>query len=298
MSTSSRESPARITRGTQRCVFLQRWIKSAVLACLCYGSAAGGANLFTDPTFREIHELSLMPPPRGWYWQRIQTPCRVMASPAQRSVTLEGGKVFLDSVPAELSPSTQHDFALQVSGTATFSVEFLHWTRRGLPAQPHRILLHKPAPLTATPLTIRVTFRSPPEISLGQLRLIAEQGTAVVSAPSLAISAGKLLLSLDAAQPGPRPGTHWQDLTRLNRDFVLSKGVRHVAETKSYVFDAPGARCRGALEDAAHFNFETDVAAGPGQGDPFTGVFYAKLTDGLSGSGIINLVESKVLDIP
>ncbi|MBB73117.1 MAG: hypothetical protein CMJ75_01245 [Planctomycetaceae bacterium] len=259
-----------------------------VVACLSSQPAASAENLLTDPTFGKVSDLQHGLPDHGWCWQRIQTPCKVTTSRHQHVATLHGGKVFLDSAPLPLAPSTKHEFRLQVSGTATFSVELLAWTASGLPAQPHRVILQKAAPLPPGTLDLRTSFRSPADMSLGQIRLIASQGTAVVRAPSLSIPIGTLLLSLDAAQPGPRPATHWQDLTGQNRDLTVGEQVRYAADRQSYVFAAAGARCCGALEDAPAFDFETDTAAGAGHGDAFTVVFYAKLTDGHSGPGIVN----------
>ncbi|MBN82913.1 MAG: hypothetical protein CMJ70_22510 [Planctomycetaceae bacterium] len=249
-------------------------------------------NLLTDPNFRRVHELQLELPDLGWYWQRIHTPCQVTTTPDSATVTLAGGTVFLDSAPRSLAPATQHQFQTDVAGNATFSIELLAWKPDGLPAAPHRMVLHKAAPLLSGTHTLRVTFRKPADMSLAQIRLVAAQGTAMVHAPALSVRAATLLLSLDAAKPGPRPTTHWRDLSGRNGDFTIGKGVRYAADRPSYVFAAGGARCCGARQDSAAFDFETDTAAGPGNGDPFTVVFYAKLTDGLSGPGIVNKLAS------
>ena len=284
----SRTPPTCSLGSRTQCGLLAGKLALGLLIWLHGQTADTAETLLTDPTFRSVHELQLDLPDRGWYWQRIQTPCQVTATPDSSTVKLRGGKVFLDSAPLSLAPATQHQFQTGVSGNATFSIELLSWKRGGLPAAHHRMVLHKAAPLLPGTHTIRVGFRTPADMSRAQIRLVAAQGTALVHAPSLSVRAGTLLLSLDAAQPGPHPTTHWRDLTARNRDFTIGKGVRYAADRASYVFAAGGARCCGARKDAATFDFETDTVAGPGNGDPFTVVFYAKLSDGLSGPGIVN----------
>ena len=276
-----------LTRRAQRSQLAGQLVV-ALLVWLHCQKADTAETLLTDPTFRSVHELQRELPDRGWCWQRIQSPCQVTTNPDLATVTLGGGKVFLDSAPVALAPATEHQFQTGVSGNATFSIELLVWKASGLPASPHRMVLHKAAPLLTGTHTLRVSFRTPADMSLAQIRLVAAQGTAIIRAPSLSVRVGTLLLSLDAAQPGPRPTTHWRDLSGRNRDFTIGKGVRYTADRPSYVFAAGGARCCGALQDAAAFDFETNTVAGPGNGDAFTVVFYAKLTDGLSGPGIVN----------
>ena len=290
MSEIDRQRASRFRDSTTEHRPLVRNFVLLLFAWLPCQNADTAENLLADPTFRSVHELQLELPDRGWCWQRIQDPCQVTTTPHPSTVTLGGGKVFLDSAPLSIPPATQHKFQLQVSGNATFAVELLAWKPNGLPANPHRMILHKAAPLPPGTLTLRASFRTPADMSRAQIRLIAAEGTAVVRAPSLSVRVGTLLLSLDAVQPGPRPTTHWQDLTGRNRDLTVGKGVRYAADRRSYVFAATGARCCGARQDAAAFDFETDIAAGAGQGDAFTVVFYAKLTDGLSSHGIVNKI--------
>ena len=132
-----------------------------------HGQTADTAEtLLTDPTFRSVHELQRELPDRGWCWQRIQSPCQVTTNPDLDTVTLGGGKVFLDSAPVALAPATEHQFQTGVSGNATFSIELLVWKASGLPASPHRMVLHKAPPLLTRTHTLRVSFRTPADMSL------------------------------------------------------------------------------------------------------------------------------------
>ena len=267
---------------------LRSWLLPIALGLVPTVAAAG--NLLADPLFANVEELGLSGVPSGWNWQRIVAPAHVVAHPTRPAVTLSGGTVFLDSSPVAVAPSTVFDIRLQVHGDGTFASELLWWTADGLPAQTHRMRLTHPTSLKQTALQISGQLRSPHTASVVQLRLIAQGGTAVVQAPFWGVATGALLLSLDATQPGPEPATHWRDLTGTNRNFVLTKGVRHAPQSQSYVFETPGAQCRGAVEDAPRFDFETDLAASAGRGAAFTIVLYAKLGGGRSGNGILNKI--------
>jgi hypothetical protein len=97
-----------------------------------------------------------------------------------------------------------------------------------------------------------------------------------------------LLLLLDASDPGPNPATTWQDLSGRGNHFT-NVGAAQDAAADAYCFGGPdpgrtagaGGTNGGSVDgpfDAylqlagsdADFDFETDVVAGTGNGDPFT----------------------------
>lgn len=263
----------------------------ATLVCICCCNHAVAENVIPDPLFAAVREFVNVKTSdaKGWCWQPIIEPCRVQVDSKRRAITLQGGKVFLHSSEFPVHQSTVYELQIEAAGDARFSVEVLWWQKNGLPARPHRAVFVKPKSGTLNARRSRFTARgrSPRNAATAYLRLIVESGRAVIRAPVFRVVSGKLLLSLDAAAPGPKPNLKWRDLTGRNQDFQLRNGVRYSSANKSYVFERPGAQCVGAQRDASRFDFETDVAAGNGKGSPFTVVLYAKLT-GRSGSGLVN----------
>ena len=261
-------------------------------------TAAPPPNLAPDTKFQDGDIAALDPP--TWRWDPIRSPSEARVDKAKGLVTLVGGRTFLCSGHFGVKAETFYKIGLTARGRATIELECLWWDEKGMPARPHRLVA---VGSTAVEDETKVVFgdvEAPVTARTGQLRVVATDGTLVLSDPIIQattakVHAGTLLLALDAAEPGKDPACAWRDLTRRNADLTAHGQPKLNSKAHAFVFDGTDDYFEGATEDESRFDFDTEVAAGAGRGNPFTVVIYAKLTGRSANSTVTKLADVKTI---
>jgi len=265
--------------------------------CLALGLGAaaetGAPNLLPDPGF----ERAVLAPDSWegtWLWYRLAGPSAATLDKPKGAVTLTGGRTLLHSSRFEVEPETFYRISVDARGTGEVSVECLWWDKNRGIVRPHRTVAAKPVAVAAETEAVTGDVESPPHAHGCTVRIAVANGTVEIWRPVVrpapaAAYAGTLMLALDAADPGPDPAKSWRDLTGKNLPFVAagSPTLTTSAAGAVYRFAGSGDRFEGAAAEEAHFDFETKVAAGAGNGDPFTVVFYGSVA-GPCPPGMIN----------
>lgn len=238
--------------------------------------------------------------PRGWRWDAVRAPSEARLGRTRGTIALRGGRTFLSSVPFVVKPESVYRIGIQASGTGTVSLECLWWDSEGLPASPHRSLVSAARPVNGRGARVEGVVEVPVVARTGQVRIVVTDGEVVIGSPEIRtttdnLPAGDLLLALDAALPGTEAPARWRDLTGQNADLEAhGKPVLNVSR-KAFQFDGGDDYFAGSHQDASRFNFDTEVAAGLGQGEPFTVVVYASLAGRSSNATVTKLVDVKTV---
>ena len=110
-------------------------------------------------------------------------------------------------------------------------------------------------------------------------------GMAVLGMASIGgVAKAGLVLHLDAAAPGSNPGSVWEDHSASGYDMSVFGSVTHNAANQTYSFPGGGSYMEGGTTGSeSTFDFETDEAAGAGNGNAITVLAYMTV----SGTGAI-----------
>ena len=238
--------------------------------------------------------------PRGWRWDAVRAPSEARLGSTRGTIALRGGRTFLSSAPFAVKPESVYRIGIQASGNGTVSLECLWWNAEGLPASPHRSLVSAAQALNGRGARVGGVVEVPVVARAGQVRIVVTDGEVVLGSPEIRTTTenlppGELLLALDAAQPGTGAPARWRDLTGQNSDLEAhGKPVLNTSR-KAFQFDGGDDYFAGSNRDATRFDFDTDVAAGLGKGEPFTVVVYASLAGRSSNATVTKLADVKTV---
>ena len=238
--------------------------------------------------------------PRGWRWDAVRAPSQARVDESRGTVALRGGCTFLSSRPFAVKPESVYQIGIQATGTGKVALECLWWNAQGLPASPHRSLVCGARAVHRRDEYVGGHVEVPVAAHTGQVRIVVTDGEVVIGSPGIRpttarLTAGDLLMALDAAQPGDRAPARWRDLTGRNVDLEAHGQPVLNTNRKAFQFDGRDDYFVGSSRDATHFDFATEVGAGLGKGAAFTVVVYARLTGRSSSATVTKLADVKTV---
>lgn len=148
------------------------------------GHAAEPENLIKDAKFEKA-DFAPLAENTAWRWYQIAAPSEVKLDKAKGTVTMTGGKTFLHSALAGVTPAGKYRMGLKAEGKGKVSIESLWWSADGGMAKPHRTIPVKPVELKGEAKTLTGEDTAPEGAAMLYIRVVVEEGTITVSSPAV-----------------------------------------------------------------------------------------------------------------
>jgi len=164
-------------------------------AVVCTGLAVTAAlaaektgNLVADPSFKQA-DFAPLAKETTWLWYQIVAPSEAKLDKDKAAVTMTGGKTFLHSAAFDVTAEKKYNISVKAQGKGKIYIECLWWTRYdddgiGM-AKPHRTFAVEATEIGDETKKIAGQDTAPKEAKRAYIRVVVEEGTVTVSAPSV-----------------------------------------------------------------------------------------------------------------